>query len=422
MKKGQKRIMSKPVFIEYDGESKKAELIKLFEEETEKKLYPAQVENILINLIEYKAMQLVAAFNEAALLNLPQYSHGEILDLIGEMFNCVRLKGAKAQATIKIELYEAFTSSLTIPKGLEVQTKDEKYIFTTTEDLIIKAGDTVGTVTIESEDLAEELNNYGVGDINILLKPVSYIKSVTNITAATGGKGKEIDKNYAERILLAPEGFTCAGSQKSYIYHTLSAHPAIIDATADSPQLPASIKKGETTITETGGSIVGADFSATINYKSGTCVLTIGENVYTITIPPQSTVNIYPLTDEDTTSQAVINAVANKLTGEEINPMTDVVNVIAPTAKEQAITINVVLDLEADIVNVQNSVLTAVNEYKKVLRKKLQSEIIPSQIIAKIGNIEGVYSVDCGNLTQITANVNEYFNLVPTINFSTRSL
>lgn len=420
MKKGQKPIMSKPVFIEYDTEAEKAELIKLFEEETERKLYPAQIENILLNLFQYKASQLVARFNEAALLNFPQYSRGQILDLIGEMFDCERLKGAKAQATLKIELYEAFTADLTIEKGLEVQTKDEKYIFTTTEDLVISAGETSGMVTIESEDLTEELNNYGVGDINILLKPVSYIKSVTNTTSAAGGKGIELDKAYAERILLAPEGFTCAGSRQSYIYHALSAHPAIIDVTADAPQLPATITKADTTSTETGGIITGNGFSATVDYKTGTCVLTVGEISYTITIPPQSTVNIYPLTSEDTTSQAVLTAVENKLTGEEINPMTDIVNVIAPQAVNKEITINVTLDYNSYLA--KTSVNTAVQDYKSELRKKLQAEIIPSQIIAKIGNIQGVYSVDCGNLTKTSCKVNEYFNIIPTVNFSVRSL
>ena len=412
--------MSKPVFLEYDPEAEKAELIKLFEDETQKKLYPAQLENILINLFQYKATQLVAKFNDAALLNLPQYSRGEILDLIGEMFETQRLSGSEAQTTFKIELYEPFTSDLTIPKGLEVLTKDEKYTFYTVSDLTIPAGETIGTVTAKSEEKAEELNNYGIGDINILLKPLSYIKTAVNITAAEGGTGEEEDAAYAERILLAPESFTCAGSRQSYIYHTLSAHPAIIDATADSPQIPAAIAVGGTTYTETGGTITGSGFSASVDYKTGTCALTAGETLYTITIPPQTTVNIYPLTKEETTSNAVLSAVTDKFDGEEITPMTDVVRAIAPTAKVKAATINVILEEDCDAETAKTEVNAAIEDYKATLRKKLNAEIIPSHIIAKIGNISGVYSVETPKLEKCSAAISEYFVFNPTVNITQR--
>ncbi len=421
-KKGQKHIMSKPVFIEYDSESKKAELINLFEEQTQKKLYPAQVENIILSILEYKASQLVAQFNEAALLNFPQYSRGLILDLIGKLFDCNRLKGAKGQATLKIELFEAFTFDFTIPKGLEILSKDEKYIFTTTEDLIITAGETSGTVTIESEDLTEDVNQYGVGDINILLNPVSYIKTVSNITTVTGGAGEETDDAYIERILLAPESFSTAGSKQSYIYHALASHPAIIDAQADAPQLPATITKGETIAVETNGTITGGDFSADIDYKTGTCDLTIGDNLYKIVIPPQNAVYIYPLTTETTTSDGVLSAVNKKFNEDDIIPMTDYVNVVAPTAIQKDITINVVIAENADYDKTSALINSAVAEYKIEMRKKLKQEIIPSQIISKIGNIDGVYAVDCGDLSKTSAKINEFFNLNITINITQRSL
>ena len=414
--------MSKPVFLEYDSEKQKAELIKLFEDKTQKKLYPAQIENILLSIIEYKASTLVAQFNEAALLSLPQYSRGLILDLIGELFGCERLKGAKGLTTLKIELFEPFTFDFTIPKGLEVLTKDEKYIFTTTEDLTIKAGDLTGTVTIESEDLTEDVNQYGIDDINILIKPVSYIQSISNTTAVTGGAGEEDDESYIKRILLAPESFSTAGSKQSYIYHTLAAHPAIIDAQADAPQLPATITIGEETATETNGTITGSGFSSTVNYKTGTCELTIGNNVYKIVIPPQNAVNIYPLTAENITPEGVLSSVNKKLNEDDIIPMTDKVNVISPVPVSKDITLNIAINQDANYDKTTALINSAVAEYKTEIRSKLKQEIIPSQIISKIGNIAGVYSVDCGNLTKNSAKINEFFILNITTNISQRSV
>jgi phage-related baseplate assembly protein len=45
----------------------------------------------------------------------------------------------------------------------------------------------------------------------------------------------ESDTDYRRRITLAPEGFSVAGPEGAYIYHALSAHPDVLDASATSP-------------------------------------------------------------------------------------------------------------------------------------------------------------------------------------------
>lgn len=413
-------MSDKPVFIEYDVEAELSKLKAYFEELTEKPLYPAQLENILLNIIEYKASLLVEKFNNAALLNLPQFSKYPILDFIGELFDCKRLKAEHGKDILQIGLYEALSFDVTVPKGLEVLTKDEKYTFVTTSDLIIKAGQTTAAVEIISQTAAAEVNNYGIGDINILVKPESYIKSVTNLNGVTGGFDEETDDNYIKRILLAPEGFSCAGSKKAYIYHSLSAHSAIIDAQADSPQIPAAITLNDTTYTESNGEIDNADFSATFDYKTGTCNLSVGENIYSITIPPQSTVYIYPLTADDETPQTILDTVEEKFNGEEINPMCDVVIAQSPVKKAVSIPINVIINADADYNLTVNKINKVANNYKSEIRKKLNAEIIPSHITTPIGNINGVYSVDCGNFTAQKADVKEFFDITFNLNITQR--
>lgn len=419
-------MSDKPVFINYDVEAELTNLKAYFEEltkteEAEKKLYPAQLENILLNIIEYKASLLVEKFNNAALLNLPQFSRYPILDYIGELFDCKRLKAEKGKDTLKIELYEVMNFDITIPKGLEILTKDEKYTFVTTSDVIIPAGETVAAVEIQSQTATADVNSYGIGDINILVKPESYIKKVSNIYGVSGGYDEEPDENYIKRILLAPEGFSCAGSKKAYIYHTLSTHASILDAQADSPQIPATIEKDNAIYTENNGNITGNGFSAAINYKTGTCSLTIGETTYKITIPPQSTVYIYPLTNKDETSKAILDTVDNKFNGEEINPMCDVVIAKSPTKKTVTIPLNITLKADADYKTAVEQVTEAANKYKAEIRKKLNTEIVPSHITTPIGNIDGVYSVDCGSFETTKAKINEFFDITFTINITQRN-
>ncbi len=398
-------------FIDYDIQAQERELVEYAEEILEKPLYPAQYERLMISIIEYKASLLVEMFNEAAKKNLARYSSGLILEAIGEAVNVKRLQGEAGVDLLKITLNTTFTNDLTISKGLEVMSKDEKYTFETTEDLIIPAGKDVGYVKIKAQKLGEAVNIYGVGDVNILVRPISYIKSVTNVNGVSAGADAESDEALISRIILAPEGYSCAGSKNSYIYHTLSANTNIVDAQAESPQIPASITLNEVTTQEENGEISCEDYSATVDYKTNTCTLTIGEDVYKITIPSQSTVNIYPLTLSDETPQAVLEDVEEKLNGEEINPMCDYVRVIAPTKKALTINLNVVTNFDANVEEIEEKVNDIVNTYILKIRKKLKASIIPSQIIALVGSIDGVYSCDCGNLTQTCAAANEFYDL-----------
>lgn len=46
----------------------------------------------------------------------------------------------------------------------------------------------------------------------------------------------EADDDFRRRIVLAPDGFSVAGPEAAYVYHALSAHPDVLDATAISPE------------------------------------------------------------------------------------------------------------------------------------------------------------------------------------------
>lgn len=46
----------------------------------------------------------------------------------------------------------------------------------------------------------------------------------------------EPDADLRRRIQLAPEGFSVAGPEGAYIFHALSAHPDVLDASATSPE------------------------------------------------------------------------------------------------------------------------------------------------------------------------------------------
>lgn len=65
---------------------------------------------------------------------------------------------------------------------------------------------------------------------------------VTPADPATGAAAVlESDDDLLRRILLAPDSWSVAGPEAAYIFHALSAHPEVLDASATSPQ-PDDIK------------------------------------------------------------------------------------------------------------------------------------------------------------------------------------
>ena len=62
-----------------------------------------------------------------------------------------------------------------------------------------------------------------------------YIKSVRNTEITSGGADIESDENLAERIYLAPSGYSVAGPDDAYEYHTMAYNQDIIDVKVSSP-------------------------------------------------------------------------------------------------------------------------------------------------------------------------------------------
>ena len=402
----------KPDFIEIDAEADEQTLIDKYLELTGKDaVYPAQAERILISLIAYYANLVKTQFNEAASLNLVQFSRAPILDYIGALFGCTRLAAEYGTDELQITLYEAFTYDFTISAGLEVQTSDGEYTFKTIEDVTIPSGDTTAVVTIQAETAGSSVNDYAAGTITTLVKPYSYIQSVTNLNGVSGGLDEESDDDFRERILLAPESYTCAGSYGAYIYHTKSVSQNIVDVEAESPQMAA-------TITIDGESC--EDFTA--DYTTGEVTFTHNDTEFVVTVPPAASVYVYPLVKEGADFDTIKEAVEEKLNDRDCMPMTDYINVVEPTAVEQELEILVTLDEDIDTDTVQEAVTSAIDDFVTEHRNTLNTALVPLKLLAALGNIEGVYNAQITNLTDIVkCEINEYFVITYTVTYEDKA-
>lgn len=344
--------LNEPNFIERDPEKITQDLIAIYEEKTGKKLQPAQIERAIIDMIAYESSLVRIGIQEAAKQNLVDFARKPMLDYLGSLLGVSRNSAQPARTTCRASIQETLAFNITIPSGTKIESKDGKVIFKTLSSVIITAGTLNIDVLCEAETPGIIGNNYLPGEINNLLSPIQYIYSFENISTTSGGSDEESDDNLRKRIKIAPESFSNAGSKEAYRFWALTAHQDIVDVA--------------------------------------------------ITSPSAGTVNIYPLMKDGIPESETLSKVSETLNDEKIRPLTDLVQVLAPTEVSFSISANVTLYTSADQTAINEQINNVLNEYTSNISSSLGKDIVTSQIISLINNIEGVYSVE---LTQPASQV-----------------
>jgi len=152
----------------------------------------------------------------------------------------------------------------------------------------------------------------------------------------------ETDDQLRDRIKLAPESFSVAGSRGSYVYHAKSASSDIVDVAVLSPS--------------------------------------------------PGIVNIYPLSINGLPDQALLDAVYATCTAEDVRPLTDYVQVLQPVATAYSIAVTVETYQWPDQSLVQQQVLAALTALATPASGMMGKDITTSSIIAA-ATVDGVYRV-----------------------------
>lgn len=332
-----------PQFIDIDPQGIKESIKEDYETLTGKTLHPGQVEQLLINAFAYREYLLRIAINDAANLNLVEFSRAPFLDHLGQLVGVQRLTSSAASCQMKLEFTPGH-GQLSIPAGIRFQSMDGRVVFTLDESLLVEAqeNETIGTATAVS--LGTMGNGYEEGDISVILDPQPYLASVSNIEITTGGADEESDDELRSRIMLAPQSYSNAGSRGAYEFHARSANPAIADISVTSP--------------------------------------TPGE------------VHIYALLkDGELPSQSVLDSIQSVCNSEKIRPLTDTVKTMAPTKVDYMIDIDLTILTGSVPEDVINLVTHKLEEYAQSRKEKIGLDVVKESIIRKSMQ-EGVYTVN----------------------------
>jgi phage-related baseplate assembly protein len=331
-----------------------ADMIAEFEAASGRKLQPAQVERLLINLYAYRESLVRNAIQYAGEQNLLAFASFPMLDYLGQLLGVSRLASQPAMTMIQFTLTSALTVPFTIAAGTAVGTSDGLFAFATSAVLTIAAGATTGSVAATATAPGAAANGYLPGQVNVQLTPSALVASASNTTTTAGGSAPETDDHLRSRIQAAPNQFSVAGPVDAYRFFAISADPTIVDAQIVSPA-PGVV------------------------------------NAYVLTGP----VRVQPAAAPNSAgvaSSLLLTKVAAALNADSVRPLTDTVNALAVTEIDYQITATVTLYSDADPTATIAAANAAAQELALELAAKIQRDIVPSQIIAAL-SVAGVYGV-----------------------------
>lgn len=334
--------LSEPNFIDRDPDAITREMIAAYEAATGKTLYPAQVDRIQLDLIAYRETNVRIAIQEAAKQNLVRFARGAVLDELGRQFGAPRLAAQSARTVLRFSAAAALPAVVDIPAGTRVSTSDGAVVFVTDTAAELAIGALSVDVSATAEVPGTGGNAWAAGQIARAIDPLGNVLAVQNIDTTHDGADEEADDALRERIPLAWERFSTAGSVESYRFHALSVSPLIVDVEVLSPS---------------------------------PCVI-----------------EIYPLTSSGLPSQDLLDAVLASVSAAKVRPLTDKVSALAPAPVDYAIEATLIVEASADQATVLALANAAADAYKAARAAKLAGAVVPSQIVAAL-SMPGVFDV-----------------------------
>lgn len=301
-------------------------------------LYPGDERRIFGEALVSVFVGLFSEFNDKMKQRTLRYARGEVLDAIGERYGVKRVDPTKAAAVFRFAVSEAQPLNIIIPAGTRV-THDGSFYFATKDVAVLSAGETQIDVDAECTEGGAQYNGYTAGTISTLVDLIPYISGVSNITVSTGGDDGEPytdegDERYRERIRLSPSTQSTAGPESAYRYFVLSADPDIIDVSVVCPE------------------------------------------------DEPNTVNLYPLMNDGALPGADVLEKVLAALADDVRPMTDKVQALAPAAVEYEVEIKYYCtkDNEAATIEAIEGEGGAIAQYNAWQAGALGRDINPDQL------------------------------------------
>lgn len=334
--------LPEPQFIDRDPEAITVDLIQRYEAMTGKTLYPAQVDRLFIDLLAYCVTLVRVGIQEAAKQNLVAYARAPVLDYLGELVGVYRLPAQPARTQIRLTFTQPLAQAVAVPAGTRVAATGGAYFQATAESVVLPPAAYVD-IDVAAVDPGPAGNGWLAGQINVLVDDIGVpVAKVESLAVTAGGADAEDDSRLRERIRLAPEAFSVAGSIGAYRHHAMRAHQDILDV-------------------------------AVVRVRPGV-------------------VRLHVLTKGGVPDNSIIDLIADTCSDEKVRPLTDTVEIASPEVIPYTILAKLTLYRDAPANVVLARARVSADAYVATNAATLGRDIVPSQIVAAL-SVPGVYSV-----------------------------
>ena len=334
-------------FVDYNSETIIANLVAQFEETLGITLQPSDERRIFLNQLAQVIVGINANINDTGNQVLLRTARGETLEALGEFWGVERIGAKTARTTLKFTLSEAQNEIVTIPTGTRA-TPDGVVYFATTAALDIPVGSIEGSV--EAVFLTEGTagNGYAAGQVKYIVDNVPFLSAVVNTVETSGGADQENDDSLRDRIRLAPESLSTAGTVEGYEYFARSASADVGDVVVYSPANDTALTEEERA--------AGAGKVFIYILKSDGSI-------------PSATDN-------------VLSDVARVVSAKDVRPLTDFVTVSAPAAVTYSINLSyyISVDNASKVDEIKGAIEKAIEEYIAWQDTKIGRNINPDKL------------------------------------------
>lgn len=199
-------------------------------------LQPADPVRLFLESLAYVVSIQNGLIDLAGKQNLLAYATGAHLDHLGALMGVSRIPARNATCLIRFSIGETLTFAVPIPEATRVTTQDGSFVFVGMSQGEIAAGETYCDIVAQCTEAGSKATGLVPGQINRLVDPIPYIVGVSNITTTLDGTDIEDDERLRERIRIAPESYTVAGSRGEYEARVLEVSSDISDVSVYSPE------------------------------------------------------------------------------------------------------------------------------------------------------------------------------------------
>lgn len=223
-------------FAPMDAREVEASIMTAYEKIAGVTLQPGDPERLFLESLAYIITVQNGLIDLAGRQGLLAFASGAHLDHLGALMGVTRIAAMPASCILRFSIGSALDFAVPVPKGTRAASMDGKIIFATRSAAALDPGQ----LFVDVAALCTEAGSFGSGlvpgQISRLVDPLPYIERVSNITITSDGMDIENDARLRERIRMAPESYTVAGSYGSYEARTLEVSAEIGAVSVTTPE------------------------------------------------------------------------------------------------------------------------------------------------------------------------------------------